>query len=255
MSQPNDKDHKPGREAWRDGNLDPKSGEFEQYAARGRELLGSPEEANDLLAELDQALDEFASSETLDINAQQQENASVEATTQPKTAVVHSMRSWLAVAASVALLIATAWWLLADSSSLIEEHFVHYDSNVTVRTLGVDQPAKEDEAFVAAMAAYDRKDYPAAISALAAFLEDHPRDKRARFYLGISFLAEEQADKALLQLAQTRISEIPEDVAVYYWALAAKAAGRWDPTNTGLRDLANSNSTFADRAKALQAEP
>ncbi|MEM7573493.1 MAG: hypothetical protein AAF433_11355 [Bacteroidota bacterium] len=248
MSQPNKHDQNPGRKAWRDGSLDPKSGDFEQYAARGRELLGSAEEADDLLAELDQALDEAAMLPT-------QKKAAEDLSAKPEGFKLRKIngRNWLTIAASILLLISVSWWLVREPAGILDRHFVHYDSNSSVRTLGNDSAATDSD-FAEAMEPYDLKDYPRAIASLEVFYTTHPADQRAPFYLGLSYLANGDAEAALPLLDEARLKAELGDAPDFYWAMAAKALGQEEVANRTLSALAEGSGLFAQRAKFLLDE-
>ena len=248
MSQPNKHDQNPGRKAWRDGSLDPKSGDFEHYAARGRELLDSAKEADDLLAELDQALDKVATTD-------EQGNGAVSYSSNQNQAKIRSInnRRWLAIAASVLLLVSLAWWMLGDRSNLLNQHYAHYDSNASVRTLGNTSATAED-AFAIAMEAYDLEDYSQAIDDLEEYIATYPNDGRAVFFLGLSYLGNGQAEDALPLLDQARINAALGDAPDFYWALAAKSLGQTEAANTTLYALSEGGGLFAQRAKALLEE-
>lgn len=249
MSQPNKHDQNPGRKAWRDGSLDPKSGDFEQYAARGRELLNSSEEADDLLAELDQALDEAVMLPELS------PDDGVNSVDPPPTLKIRpiSRRQWMAIAASMLLVISLAWWMVSDRSNLLNKHYVHYESNASVRTLGNPSATAEGD-FEAAIEAYDLEDYPRAIANLEVYYTTHPNDGRAVFFLGLSYLGNDQAKDALPLLDQARINTALGDAPDFYWALAAKSLGQTVAANTTLYALSEGNGLFAQRAKALLEE-
>lgn len=126
---------------------------------------------------------------------------------------------FLAIAASIAMLIGFAWMSYTDGSSsyyedLYAANFQEYPNTAFTITRGDTNESIEREAFVA----YESNDY---IQAVKKFQEISAENKPLYidFYLAQSFLKLEKGDKAK-ELLQTVIANQNEFVAESHWYLA-----------------------------------
>ncbi len=123
-------------------------------------------------------------------------------------------RIWLA-AAGIFIGACLITWLMfkPSSSSPYGEAFVPYQDLTGLRGDTLDL-------FRTGMNAYNRGQYDIGIGYLKDFVEVNPSDLHARLYLGISYLANEEAEKALFPLSQIPDSSILAPTAHWYHALA-----------------------------------
>lgn len=266
MSNPNKQD----REGWLRGDEpDAQADEFARHAAQGRKELNSESEAQELLNELDGLLaqrfgaPEVGKEVTVPAAAQGGAAAGAEEEARSKPAAkIRRLRRWYAVAAAILLLIAAgSWWLTQspayDANEVFAEAFTPYANDLSGRTMGDDTTTIGGQ-LGTALLAYDRRDYPAAVSAFEAhFLAPSTSIAPAtapqiQLYYGISLLASGQTATALSVLDALRADTTYGAPAKWYHALALIREGQHTAARSSLQDIIqDANSPFRAKATAL----
>ncbi|MFK8161363.1 MAG: tol-pal system YbgF family protein [Lewinella sp.] len=266
MSNPNKQD----RDGWLRGDEpDAQADEFARHAAQGRKELGSEAEAQDLLNELDGLLAErFGTPEV----GKQVTNpapaaggaaagAKEEVRSKPPAKVRRLGRLYAAAAAILLLIAAGSWWLTQttayDANEVFAETFTPYANDLSGRTMGDDTTTIGGQ-LGEALLAYDRRDYPAAVSAFEAHFLAPPTSiapataPQIQFYYGVSLLAGGQPQTALPVLDALRTDATYGDPADWYHALALLRDGQTAAVRSSLQDIINdTNSPFQAKATAL----
>ncbi|TXF89988.1 hypothetical protein FUA23_08530 [Neolewinella aurantiaca] len=261
----------PTKEDWLRG--DAPSGEqdeFARHAARGREELGSEEEARDLMNELDSLFAERfgvpgESVEATDLPSVSEGSAAGAEQVFGKSKDGAKVRrlGWYYAAAAVILLLVAAgsWWASQrdafNPETLYAEAFSPYANDLSERTMGSDEPAVAtmlDEALLA----YDRRDYAAAAEGLGRHLAQPTNPvpaaapTKVRLYYGISLLADNQPAAAITELEGLMNDPATGPPAAWYHALAQLRLGRTTEARAELTRIATGeNAAFRERAKAL----
>lgn len=258
--------NKQGRERWVRGEQSPGTDDFGRSADRGREELASVTEAADLMKDLDLAfaakfgdLDEKESTSTSSAGGA---NAGAKKELKGSGgATVRRLGRLYTIAAAILLLIAVgSWWLThqpaTDYETLYAEAFTPYANDLASRPMGGDDASTSlDEKLAAASLAYDRRNYAAAATAFADYLNSAPAEapNSARLYYGISLLGANKAREAIPvfeQLAQDDASY--RDTARWYQALALLRSQQPEAARQILAGISSSpSSPFAQRANTL----
>jgi len=251
----------PEREAWLRGESPAGPvDDFARMAARGRAELGDEAAARELLSELDGMLSRRY--------GKQVSGADAGAKKMGNKAKVRRLNLWLAIAAAVLLLLAAGWWVGRqnfgpDAEALYAEAFTPYANDLGGRTMGDDDSLALDPGLAAALLAYDRGEYPAAVSAFEAYLPDPKTstapasapqaETKARLYYGISLLAAGRAETAFLTLTELRNDATVGPAATWYAALALLRDGRAEAAREALGAI-DTRSPFRPRAEGLLSE-
>ncbi|WP_020568519.1 tetratricopeptide repeat protein [Neolewinella persica] len=266
MSNPNKQD----REGWLRGDEpDAQADEFARHAAQGRKELGSEAEASDLLNELDGLLAErFGGTEvgkqaTSPTSSQGGGGAGAaeEAKSKPPASVRRLRRLYAAAAAILLLVAAGSWWLTQtvtyDANEVFAETFTPYANELSGRTMG-DETTTIGGQLGEALLAYDRRDYPAAVSAFEAHFLAPPTSiapataPQIQLYYGISLLGAGQPKTALPVLDALRTNATYGDPAEWYHALALLRDGQTAAARSSLQNIVkDTNSAFRAKATAL----
>lgn len=233
--------------------------EFEEEISRNAEL------SNELAdTELALAAIELAEDRALKARLQQLEGSlsskktSVASTTDaPQEAKITQLKPrssrnrWLAIAASLLLLLAVGWWAVQPSggvnnnAQLAMANFEPYPNIAYQLERSAPNNSPEEVAFLA----YEAGDFQ---KASAAFL-DLPASPVSKFYLGQSYLALEEFAAAAAQFAALAASEFnlaPE--SSYYLALSQLGQGKLPEAKKGLEAIVqNENHPSYLEAKAL----
>lgn len=158
---------------------------------------------------------------------------------------------YLAVAASVILLITVSWLLwtsMSEDDVLFNQYYEPYAA------LKLDRPrgaADLYEAKVRAVEFYSVGKTTAALATIDSILSDYPNDQEILLIKGLSQLHEKNFPEAVETLRQVRT---PSD-ARWYLALALVGAGRHEEAAAELTKIASDHSsTWRDRASELLAE-
>lgn len=214
--------------------------EWEDRARRGRALLPSEEDASDLLAELDAAIDEqYGDNPIRELPGKS----------------ANPLRRRLAIAAAVLLAILAAWWLIpgaVNTERLFAAHFTHLDNSLSV-TLMSDAGQPED-ALARSLRPYNTRDYAAAVQSLRAYLDQHPDSTAVRLYYGISLLADHQPDQAIEQLDQVQRADLHRDFresADWYTALAELRADHKAAAIDILKTITKQSHAYRAEAETL----
>ncbi|MEM9928865.1 MAG: hypothetical protein AAF840_03510 [Bacteroidota bacterium] len=269
MSNPNN----PERDAWLRGEQPGgPDDEFARHAARGREELTSEAEAQDLLNELDGLLAErFGAASGVTNPAPREGEAAgaeeVEAAQQRPPAKVRRLGRFYAIAAAILLLLAAgSWWLWQenrfDAEAAYAEAFTPYANALSERTMGGDDSTATLRGELAeAFLAYDRRDYPAAVTAFAAHLAAPvpspapATTPQIQLYYGISQLGANQAEAASSTLEALRTDANYGAPASWYHALALLRSGQQPAAKTALEAIsADTTSPFHEQAQRLLDE-
>ncbi len=131
-----------------------------------------------------------------------------------------------AVAASVALLIGFAIWLLAGQKSTEEKLFAQYFKPAP--GLVTPMSTASDYEFYRGMVDYKQGKYSEAINRWEPLVKEKPENDTLNFYLGLSWLAKGEAGKAIdfLSKAVTIQNSAFIDEAWYYLGMAQLKEGR-----------------------------
>ncbi len=247
------KDH--GRKAWVRGDVpqDPND-EFAKHAARGRQELGTEQEAQDLLNELDGLLTER-------FGAVANAGAMPERKEQSSPAKVRRLPRLYAIAAALLLLVAAGWWWSQrktssgfDAEAVYASVFEPYANDLGGRAMGGDEPDSPavNQMLAAAVLAYDRRDFAAAADAFARYQTTAPASAPVSLYHGISLLAAGEpvaASKILQGVSDDTTYAAP---AAWYNALALLRAGDNAAAKVALQAIAdNDSSPFRKLAQQL----
>jgi tetratricopeptide (TPR) repeat protein len=148
----------------------------------------------------------------------------------------HPLRSVLAAAALMALLVVASVWTIGRINTqrhLASDFFQPIPSEMILLMDQLDGAgfALPDEAhrksLLRALEHYERRDFDAAEMALLRYLQDQPVDLNAQMFLGLTYLAKEQPEKAvdmLLPVAQTHEYAL-RDCARWYLVLSMVESG------------------------------
>ncbi|NRB50113.1 MAG: hypothetical protein HRU41_20720 [Saprospiraceae bacterium] len=172
----------------------------------------------------------------------------------PKQAKVRSLRSWrqgLAIAASVLVLIlAYVFWPKAETEGLYAQ-YEYIDPGVPVLMSQSDQHAMYD-----ALTYYSEEDYATAISKLSDLQTQGINNDTITYYLGASYLYQEQANEAIGSLARLTIEDGPFRArAEWLTTLAALQLEDMDQVRKLLPSiLADETHPFHTQAQQLQAD-
>lgn len=249
--------HDQGRKAWVRGDAptDPKD-EFAQQAARGREELGSSEEAAALLNELDGMLAERYGIVGADAGAKEVEK-------QSKPATIRRLPRLYAIAVTFLLLLAAGWWwsqqpVAFDAEAVYAAAFEPYANDLGGRAMGgnASDSLAMDRSLAAAVLAYDRRDYAAAADSFAKYQTlapaTAPNSAAVALYHGISLLAANRPKEALPVLQSIREDATYGNPANWYLALARLRAGENADAKAALQAIANNESSpFRTAAQKL----
>ena len=256
MSEQTDKN----REDWVRGRRPDASGdEFARRAARGREELAGPEEARDLLAELDGMIGERFADPTANATDAAAAAGAKQETNSGGTATLRRLPRLYAVAAALLLLVALGWWWSQrqptfDPEAVYAAAFEPYANDLTDRRMGDDDPATDPagRTLAAASLNYDRGDYAGAADSFARVLnlEPAPAPPVVRLYYGISLLAADRAQTAAPILEALRNDPEYGNPATWYLALAWLRQGQISDARTTLNAIP-ADSPFRSRADRL----
>jgi hypothetical protein len=266
MSNPNKQD----REGWLRGEEpDAQADEFARHAAQGRKELDSEAEAKDLLDELDgllaerfgaPAADKAVTSPTASAGGAAA-GAGEEVRSKPPAKIRRLGRLYAAAAAILLLVAAGSWWLTQatpyDADTVFAEAFSPYANGLSGRTMG-DDTTTIDGQLGEALLAYDRRDYPAAVSAFEGHFLAPPTSiapataPQIQLYYGISLLGAGQAKTALPVLEALQTNTTYGDPASWYQALALISDGQTAAARSSLQNIVNdTDSPFRAKATAL----
>lgn len=237
--------------------MDDKTHTFEQIAAYlADELDQETRQAFEQQMETDASLTEAVNQQrtthqAVDLYAQLQTKARVEALHQQlKERQASPYRSWLAIAASVALLIVaglTYWYNLNQYSTetLVADQLSAYPDRITTMS------STSDEQVAVAMAAYNTGNFAEAADLFAALpAEANPQDL-LQLYQGIALLYTDRPQQALERLQHLAPDSPYQEAARWYQALALLALDREMEVRTLLQEIVAEGAYPSDQAEEL----
>jgi hypothetical protein len=160
--------------------------------------------------------------------------------------------AWIGIAASFILISMLSYFLMnrTDYAAVYAENFQPYP-NVLYPSERSAAPMNEMEAF----AYYESGNYENAIESFIYLLENTSENREfIELYLGVSYLANLEAEKSIEILSSVVNSTAPENVklpARWYLALAYLQQKKPEDAEPVLKILANGSSSYAARAKAV----
>lgn len=158
---------------------------------------------------------------------------------------------WVPVAASLALLVVAAWWLMNQSSGpeeLFAQYFEVYpnvEAPIYRDSSAADSLSAKDLAF----RRYAEDDFAGAIEIFESIGEP---DEGTLFYLGMSYLAKGEAAKAAqIWEPLTREAQDYRTQVQWYLALAWLKLEELEKSKALLEELARSGTAYEERSKAV----
>lgn len=251
MSEPRNNSNEKGRKDWVKGRPSKVGDELSRRADSGRRYLSGEEEANDLLGEIDDGIDDLLGEERAEA-----ESDPVIRSLKPQRG---SRRGQLALAASVLLLLALSTWglnsfLSPGNEALVTAYFRHFDQDLVTTTMGAETAEAVDPELKTAMDAYGARDYNRAVSLLTDYLQRTDARPEARLYLGVSQLALGRTEASLTSLTAAQNSAYQPAAVSWYLALGYLRMDNDLAARQELENLAQGNSLFRDRAAQLLEE-
>lgn len=160
---------------------------------------------------------------------------------------------WIGIAASFILVVSILSYFLlnpTDYEAIYAENFQPYP-NVLYPSERTATPLQEMEAFTY----YESGNFENAIESLKSLLEKSSENQEfIKLYLGVSYLANQEAGKAAEVLNSVVDSTAPENVklpARWYLALTYLLQKKPDDAKSVLNSLANDSSSYSAKAKAI----
>lgn len=195
---------------------------------------------------------EAFANQDLKANLQQihQEEIITQKTATPKAKVVQMQTfRWLALAASLALLATVGIWWLSSTASPQEVFAAHYETPAFGTTRGGTTADLQT-----LQTYYNDKDYSKAITAMTAYLEEHPNDENTRLSLGISYLETEQFEAAIQTFQSLSNSTKINDQAAWYLAMTYLKTEKINLAKATLQKLADGTIEATKKRQTLAAE-
>jgi len=126
---------------------------------------------------------------------------------------------WLAIAASVVILIGFSFWALSDTQSAAQKVFAK--NFLPDPGLPTTMGSTSEYEFYSGMVSYKRKDYSEALSLWEPLYSADPKNDTLVYFIGVAYLAKGDTDEAerYLKEAQTQKESIFSEESVYYLAL------------------------------------
>lgn len=173
-----------------------------------------------------------------------------------KTAKVVSLKQILSIAAVVIILMVPLGYLIIqnatqpDDQELFASYFQPYEDVISQRS--GDQGLQEK-----GLSAYNQQNYRAAIAYFEGHIDENLQDNAIKTYLGISYLAVGEADKAEQWLTGTsqNATGLYKEVSEWYLALTYLKLSKKEKATAQLTAIAKqSNHMFQAQAKELIKE-
>lgn len=158
--------------------------------------------------------------------------------------------TWMAVAASVALLMVAGWWVFFGQQPSTSSLYAAYFSPATglSTTLGYTNNAQFSEGMIS----YKLEEYAEAKNWWQPLLEADPANDTLNFYMGVASLANEQTDEAMQYL--TKVEENQQSIyygeARWYLALAYLQHDDKEKAKALLQELSAQDSDY--QAQSLE---
>jgi len=157
----------------------------------------------------------------------------------------------MSVAASFLIIAVLSYWMWDINSGNSDVFLKYYKPYYNV----VDEPKRDSVLLpddVSAFKLYDKGEFPKAIGALRGALTKNPHDAQASFYLGLSYLAVNQLDSAVLYLNKSYQGEIEfSEHAQWYLGLAYLKSGRTEEAKKVFKEISNTTGAYRDRAESI----
>ena len=168
------------------------------------------------------------------------------------------LRSPLAIAAAILLLVAAGFWWIQqprafDAETVYASAFEPYANDLGGRAMGGNEPGDPvDRTLAAASLAYDRRDYAAAADSFALQLSTAPAAAATSFYYGLSLLGANRNQQAIDVLSPLGNDAEYGPAANWYRALALLRSKQLPAAKTALSGIANNElSPFKSAAEKL----
>lgn len=155
-------------------------------------------------------------------------------------------QTWFRVAAVLLILLISGYFWTNQQyqpNYLAQSAFEPYRNLITARS-GNSQMQE-------AMAAYDREDYEQAIPRLQKILTQNPQAKNVNLYLGISLLAQGQAEASMQHFDVAKDSSLYVEQANWYKVLACLQVSAVESCEKALRNIADKEGPYQANAQAL----
>jgi|SRR5690554_27169 len=126
---------------------------------------------------------------------------------------------WLAIAASIVILIGVSFWAVSDTESAAQKVFAkNFQPDPGLPTT---MGTTSEYEFYSGMVSYKRKEYSDAIAHWEPLYSANPKNDTLIYFLGVAYLAKgdhEQAER-YLKVAKTHEESMFAEEAIYYLAL------------------------------------
>ena len=172
-----------------------------------------------------------------------------------KTTNVISLRRWMGWTAAAVVLIALGWWVLFDKDQVTHEDLYAAYFEPEPNLFHPEQRGGEELALIdRAFQAYDYENHEQAIRLFEDLLKER-YDASVQFYLGVSYLADENPDKALKALNDfLKNSQDMQNEAKWFMALAHLKSGEIDKTREQLEVITKTKNSKTSQAVALMKQ-
>ncbi len=160
---------------------------------------------------------------------------------------------YLAVAASLSLLL-IGWWYVTSQQSSLANLYSAYFTPATGLPTTLSYTANTQ--FAEGMVSYKLGDYTEAREWWQPLLEANPTNDTLNFYMGVAFLAEEQADLAIENLSKVveHTSSVYSDDAQWYLALAYLRNKQKAEAKEILSSLAEKESLYRKQSQEILSQ-
>ncbi len=176
-----------------------------------------------------------------------------ENTTGSGTLPTRSLKPYYYIAASLVLFIVAFFVIKSNNqvqsgTNLYAQYFTLPPENITTRDSG-----ELNNHLVVAINAYRKQNFDQAIVNFNAYLDANPENDAANFYLGISYLANEQTEKSekyLVKVVDNQDS-IYRNAAQWYLSMAYLKSEKIGKAKSALEDITSGSSSYATKAKEI----
>ncbi|MEM6841607.1 MAG: hypothetical protein AAF632_05240 [Bacteroidota bacterium] len=157
----------------------------------------------------------------------------------------------MAIAASVALLILAGWWIFNLQTSSPESVYAAYFTPAEGLPTTLGYSTNTD--FAEGMVSYKLEEYAEALEYWQPLLEVDPTNDTLNYYVGVTFLANEQPDSAIDYLTTVVSGEQSSfrTSAQWYLALAYLKTDQGEQAKPLLEDLANRNNPYQSQSSEI----
>ncbi|MEM9829023.1 MAG: tetratricopeptide repeat protein [Bacteroidota bacterium] len=157
----------------------------------------------------------------------------------------------MAIAASVALLILAGWWIFNLQTSSPESVYAAYFTPAEGLPTTLGYSTNTD--FAEGMVSYKLEEYTEALEYWQPLLEVDPTNDTLNYYVGVTFLANEQPDSAIDYLTTVVSGEQSSfrTPAQWYLALAYLKTDEQEQAKPLLEDLANRDNSYQSQSSEI----